>query len=131
MSGLWRGHDGLVDHHDRQTGSPASPQVAHVRLNWHPTVPLLDRYLEFLAFRSRPNTVLAVAYDLKVFFTVGRPPHEVSSADVLGFVTAQHTGGGLGLLQPVAQCAVGVAARTVRRRLTSVSGWRTSPGFSR
>ena len=52
-------------------------------------VPLLDRYLEFLAVRSRPNTVLAVAYDLKVFFTVvGRPPHEVSSADVLGFVTA-------------------------------------------
>jgi site-specific recombinase XerD len=86
-------------------------------------VPLLDRYLEFLAVRSRPNTVLAVAYDLKVFFTVvGRPPHEVSSADVLGFVTAQHTGGGLGLLQPVAHGAVGVAARTVRRRLSSVSG---------
>ncbi len=85
--------------------------------------PLLDRYLEFLAVRSRPNTVLAVAYDLKVFFTVvGRPPHEVSSADVLGFVTAQHTGGGVGWLQPVAPGAVGVSARTVRRRLSSVSG---------
>ncbi len=85
-------------------------------------VPLLDRYLEFLAVRSRPNTVLAVAYDLKVFFTVvGRPPHEVSSADVLGIVTAQHTGG-LGRLQPVTHGAVGVAARTVRRRLSSVSG---------
>jgi hypothetical protein len=33
-------------------------------------VPLLDVYLEFLAGRCRPNTALAVAYDLKVFFTV-------------------------------------------------------------
>ena len=38
-------------------------------------VPLLDEYLEFLAGRRRPNTVLAVAYDLKVFFTaVGKQP---------------------------------------------------------
>jgi RHS repeat-associated protein len=38
-------------------------------------VPLLDTYLQFLAVRSRPNTVAAVAYDLKVFFTVvGKPP---------------------------------------------------------
>ena len=29
-------------------------------------VRLLDEYLEFLAGRCRPNTVLAVAYDLKV-----------------------------------------------------------------
>jgi hypothetical protein len=27
-------------------------------------VPLLDEYLEFLGGRCRPNTVLAVAYDL-------------------------------------------------------------------
>ena len=33
-------------------------------------VPLADVYLEFLGGRSRPNTVLAAAYDLKVFFTV-------------------------------------------------------------
>ena len=31
-------------------------------------VRLLDEYLGFLAGRCRPNTVLAVAYDLKVFF---------------------------------------------------------------
>ncbi|MFD0585734.1 site-specific integrase [Dactylosporangium darangshiense] len=38
-------------------------------------VAVLDAYLEFLAVRSRPNTVVAVAYDLKVFFTVvGKPP---------------------------------------------------------
>jgi Zn-dependent protease with chaperone function len=30
---------------------------------------LLDDYLEFVAARARPNTLLAVAYDLKVFFT--------------------------------------------------------------
>ena len=41
-------------------------------------VGLLDEYLEFLAGRCRPNTVLAVAYDLKVFFTaVGKPPRRV------------------------------------------------------
>ena len=38
-------------------------------------IPLLDEYLEFLTGRCRPNTVLAVAYDLKVFFTaVAKPP---------------------------------------------------------
>jgi hypothetical protein len=34
-------------------------------------VGLLDEYLEFLAGRCRPNTVAAVAYDLKVVFTTG------------------------------------------------------------
>ena len=31
--------------------------------------PLLDRYLEFVAGRARPNTLRAVAFDLKIFFT--------------------------------------------------------------
>ena len=57
-------------------------------------VRLLDEYLEFLAGRCRPNTVLAVAYDLKVFFTVvGKPPRRVRPVDVLAFMTAQRTGG--------------------------------------
>jgi hypothetical protein len=42
-------------------------------------VPLLDVYLEFLAGRCRPNTVLAAAYDLKVFFTVVDKPDFRSS----------------------------------------------------
>jgi integrase/recombinase XerD len=85
-------------------------------------VPQLDAYLEFLAARSRPNTVLAVAYDLRVFFAVvGKAPAQVTAADVLRFVTAQHTGGGTGRLQLVGGGA-GVSARTVRRRLSSVSG---------
>src|SRR6266516_8021837 len=41
---------------------------------------------------SRPDKVLAAAYDLKVFFTVvGKPPEEVRPADVLAFITAQRT----------------------------------------
>ena len=45
------------------------------------------------AARRRPNTVLAAAYDLKVFFTVvGKPPDQVRPADVLAFITAQRTG---------------------------------------
>ena len=33
-------------------------------------VPLADVYLEFLAGRCRANTVLAAAFDLRVFFSV-------------------------------------------------------------
>jgi integrase/recombinase XerD len=85
-------------------------------------VAVLDGYLEFLAVRSRPNTVVAVGYDLKVFFTVvGKPPRRVVAADVLAFVTAQYAGGPARRLQ-VAGNAGGVSARTVRRRLSSVSG---------
>ncbi|MEU3458293.1 tyrosine-type recombinase/integrase [Micromonospora sp. NPDC006766] len=84
---------------------------------------MLDTYLEFLAVRSRPNTVVAVAYDLKVFFTVvGKPPAQVVAADVLAFVTAQHTGRPAGRLQGVVDGSAGLSARTVRRRLSSVSG---------
>lgn len=84
-------------------------------------VALLDAYLEFLAVRSRPNTVVAVGYDLKMFFTVvGKPPRQVVAADVLAFVTAQYAGGPARRLQVAGQGAV--SARTVRRRLSSVSG---------
>jgi site-specific recombinase XerD len=86
--------------------------------------PLLDAYLEFVAARCRPNTVLAVAFDLKVFFAVvGRPPGEVTAADVLGFITAQRAGRGAARAVAVVDEEVGgVSARTVRRRLSSVSG---------
>jgi site-specific recombinase XerD len=82
---------------------------------------LVDDYLEFVSGRCRPNTVLATAVDLRVFFgQVGKPPAEVTSADVLAFITAQRNGGD-GRLQ-VAGDAGGVSGRTVRRRLSSVSG---------
>ena len=91
-------------------------------------VPLAEVYLEFLAGRCRPNTVLAAASDLKVFFTVvPKSPEQVRAADVLAFITAQRTGrdGGRGVLQPVdlgGEPGV-VSAATVRRRLSIVSGF--------
>src|ERR1022692_2023474 len=89
-------------------------------------VPLADVYLEFLGGRCRPNTVLAAAYDLKVFFSaVAKPPDQVRPADVLAFITAQRTGGaaGHGVLQTVDPEDAGVSAATVRRRLSIVSGF--------
>jgi integrase/recombinase XerD len=91
-------------------------------------VPRADVYLEFLGGRSRPNTVLAAAYDLKVFFTVvGRPPDQVRPGDVLAFITAQRAGraGEHGVLQPVDRGGepAGVSGATVRRRLSVVSGF--------
>ncbi|HET6919505.1 MAG TPA: tyrosine-type recombinase/integrase [Jiangellaceae bacterium] len=88
-------------------------------------VPLLDEYLRFLSGRCRPNTVLAAAYDLKVFFAVvGKQIADVRPADVLAFVTAQRTGRSSidGVLQAVDDKRAGVSSSTVRRRLSSVSG---------
>src|SRR5215469_3983777 len=85
-------------------------------------VPLLDEYLAFVGGRCRPNTVLAVAYDLRVFFTVvGKPPRRVRPADVLAFMTAQRAGGG-GRLQVAGAVVVGVSAGGSRLRLSSVAG---------
>jgi integrase/recombinase XerD len=85
-------------------------------------VPLLDEYLEFVAGRCRPNTVVATAFDLKVFFgVVAKPPQAVSSADVLGFISAQRTGGDGQRLRAV-DADAGASLRTIRRRLSSVSG---------
>jgi hypothetical protein len=51
---------------------------------------LADRYLEFVAGRCRPNTLRAVAFDLKSFFTVvGKGPVEVTAADVFDFLAGQ------------------------------------------
>jgi integrase/recombinase XerD len=89
-------------------------------------MPLVDDYLEFLDGRCRPNTVLAAAYDLRVFFTVvGKQPEAVRPADVLAFVTAQRSGRSSidGPLHAVRDHeAGGVSLRTVRRRLSTVSG---------
>lgn len=88
--------------------------------------PLLDEYLDFVAGRCRPNTVLAVAYDLRVFFAVvGKPPKRVRPGDVLAFITSQRTGrpAEQGLLWALDDDEPGgVSAATVRRRLSSVSG---------
>jgi len=87
-----------------------------------------DTYLEFLGGRWRPYTVLAAAYDLKVFFAVvAKPPDQVRPADVLAFITAQRTGRASadGVLQAVdpGEGPAGVSSATVRRRLSVVSGF--------
>ncbi len=88
--------------------------------------PLLDRYLAFLAARCRPNSVLAAWFDLKVFFAaVGKPVAAVTAADVLGFITAQRCGvAGLPdpLLAPAPTQSAGVSLRTIRRRLSTITG---------
>ena len=57
--------------------------------------PLADAWLEFLNARARPNTIRAVAVDLKVFFSfVDKTPVRVKSVDVMSFITAQRNGSG-------------------------------------
>ena len=80
----------------------------------------LDRYLDFVAARARPNTVLAAGYDLKVFFSiVAKDPDAVTTADVLDFITAQR--GDRRVLR-LADGGSGLSARTIQRRLSSISG---------
>ena len=101
------------------TGSSGSGGAAGVRLG----EPLLDAYLEFVAARCRPNTVLATAFDLTVFFSVvGKRPAEVTPGDVLGFVTAQRAGADTATAVALVDGGGGVSARTVRRRLSTVFG---------
>jgi hypothetical protein len=55
--------------------------------------PLVDDYLESVHARLRPNSTLAVVYDLKVFFTViDVDPLHVRRRHVLEFIRAQRTG---------------------------------------
>jgi len=105
----------LVDLCLRRSRSTAGDLVVRLGL------PQLDAYLELLAVRSRPNTLLAVGCDLRVFFTmVGKPPARGDAGDVRGFVTAQYAEGAAGRVQFAR--GAGVSARTARRRLSSVSG---------
>src|SRR6266704_91049 len=82
--------------------------------------PLVDRYLEFVAGRARPDTLRAVAFDLKVFFTaVTEDPLAVSAADVFEFLAHQR---GDRMVVRLADRESGLSARTIARRLSSVSG---------
>lgn len=84
---------------------------------------LLDDYLELVAARSRPNTVLASAYDLKVFFSIiGKDPVEVDTADVLAFIKAQRAPR-LGVkVVRIEDGEAGLSARTIKRRLATIAG---------
>ena len=64
----------------------AVPDEVPVRLGHE----VIDSYLRFVWARARRNTLLAVVFDLKVFFTVvAKDPTEVTVADVLGFIETQ------------------------------------------
>jgi integrase/recombinase XerD len=81
---------------------------------------LVDRYLEFVAGRCRPNTLRAVAFDLKAFFTVVcKDPVRVTPADVFDFLADQR---GDRTVIRLADRESGLSARTIARRLSSVSG---------
>jgi integrase/recombinase XerD len=83
--------------------------------------PLVDRYLEFVAGRARPNTTRATAFDLKTFFTiVGKDPLDVVAADVFEFIAAQR---GDRQIVRLSDGESGLSARTIARRLSSVSGF--------
>ena len=82
---------------------------------------VVDDYLEFLAARCRSNTVLAAGFDLKVFFTlIPKDPDAVTTADVLAFITAQRSVGDPKVIR-LADGESGLSARTIQRRLSSLS----------
>jgi integrase/recombinase XerD len=81
---------------------------------------LVDRYLEFVAGRCRPDMLRAVAFDLKAFFTVtAKDPVEITAADVFDFLG--HQRGDRSVVR-LADRESGLSARTIARRLPSVSG---------
>jgi integrase/recombinase XerD len=83
--------------------------------------PLVDRYLEFVAGRCRPNTLRAVAFDLKTFFgVVEKDPVEVQASDVFEFLA--HQRGDRSVVR-ISDGESGLSARTIARRLSSVSGF--------
>jgi len=82
--------------------------------------PLVDSYLGFVAGRCRPNTLRAVAHDLKTFFSViDKDPVEVVAADIFDFVAHQR---GDRRVVRISDGESGLSARTIARRLSSISG---------
>ena len=83
--------------------------------------PLVDRYLEFVRGRCRANTLRATAFDLKTFFTVvSKSPVDVRPVDVFDFLIHQR---GDRKVVRIADGESGLSARTIARRLSSVSGF--------
>ena len=83
--------------------------------------PLADSYLAFVAGRSRPNTLRAVAHDLKTFFSViDKDPVDVTPADIFDFVADQR---GDRSVVRISDGESGLSARTIARRLSSISGF--------
>ncbi len=85
--------------------------------------PLVDDYLDFVGARLRLNSWVAVAYDLKVFFSVvDKDPTAVTTADLFGFIKAQRAPRRGPEVVRLDDGEAGLSARTIKRRLASVSG---------
>ena len=85
---------------------------------------LIDDYLHFLSGRSRPNSVLAAGYDLKVFFAwSAKEPADVSARDVVNFVASQRSPRTGAKVVRLNDGGAGLSSRTVARRLSSLSGF--------
>jgi integrase/recombinase XerD len=85
--------------------------------------PLLDSFLDFVAGRARWNTVLATAFDLKVFFSIiDTDPAEVTTADVLAFIKHQRAPRRGATVVRIEDGESGLSARTIKRRLATIAG---------
>jgi site-specific recombinase XerD len=83
--------------------------------------PLVDSYLQFVAGRARPNTLRAIAFDLKTFFSVvHKDPADVVAADVFDFLAHQR---GDRKVVRISDGESGLSSHTIARRLSSVSGF--------
>src|SRR5256885_13295670 len=81
---------------------------------------LMELYRDFVAVRCRPNKLRAVSFDLKTFFTViAKVPVQVTAVDVFEFLADQR---GDRTVVRLADRESGLSARTIARRLSSVSG---------
>src|SRR3974390_2650993 len=82
--------------------------------------PLVDSYLAFVAGRCRPNTLRAVAHDLKTFFAViPKAPADVAAADVFDFVAHQR---GDRTVVRMSDRESGLSARTIPTRPSTGAG---------
>lgn len=85
--------------------------------------PLVDDYLAFVAARARPNTLLAQAFDLRVFFAVvDVGVCEVTTTDVLAFITSQRAPRHGPNVVRFSDGESGLASSTIKRRLSTISG---------
>lgn len=85
--------------------------------------PLLDAYIELVTARARWNTVLATAFDLKVFFSVvDKDPVDVEPADVLAFIREQRQPRHGAKVVRIEDGESGLSARTIKRRLATIAG---------
>ncbi len=76
-----------------------------------------------LLYAWRESTVLATAFDLKVFFSViATDPAAVTTADVLAFIASQRAPRRGATVVRIEDGEPGLSARTIKRRLATIAG---------